>query len=343
VGAVERLAPGSFAFVMATGIVSVAAAYEGWPVISAVLLWIAAISFAVLVVLNIVRAVRHRRAVLSDLRSPARSFGWFTFVAGTSVVATRLDMAHQTRVALIGLAVAALAWLVLGYAIPALCWSTAGITPLVRSADGSWFVWVVASQSVAVLGASVEPSLTTGRHAVALLSFACWAVGVFLYAATAVAVALRLISFALDPIDLTAPYWVGMGATAITVVAGSTVMGMVGTPILTTTHDFVAGLTVLFWAFGTWLIPPLILAGYWRHVHHRVPLRYETGLWSIVFPLGMYGVGSHALGEREGLPLLTGIGHIEIFVALAAWLATFLAMLWAPWRVQKAPAQPPGR
>ena len=83
----------------------------------------------------------------------------------------------------------------------------------------------------------------------------------------------------------------------------------------------------MFWAFGTWLIPPLIAAGWWRHVIHRIPLRYEPTLWSVVFPLGMYGVGGHYLGQADHLPIVQSIGADESWVALAAWALTFLAML----------------
>ena len=58
----------------------------------------------------------------------------------------------------------------------------------------------------------------------------------------------------------------------------------------------VAGLSVVLWAFGTWLIPLLLALGAWRHLLRRVPLAYEPGLWSIVFPVGMYGVASRELG-----------------------------------------------
>ena len=91
-----------------------------------------------------------------------------------------------------------------------------------------------------------------------------------------------------------------MGATAITVVAGARIVQMADAPMVAATRGLIAGTAVLFWAFGTWLIPPPIAAGVWRHVVHRIPLRYEATAWSVVFPLGMYGVGS-AL-PRSGRP-----------------------------------------
>lgn len=118
-----------------------------------------------------------------------------------------------------------------------------------------------------------------------------------------------------------------MGATAITVLAGARIVQMADAPAVTATRGLVAGVSVVFWAFGTWLIPPLVAVGVWRHVVHRVPLRYEAPLWSVVFPLGMYGVASQNLGQTDHLPAVNAIGANESWVALAASALTFVAML----------------
>jgi hypothetical protein len=96
---------------------------------------------------------------------------------------------------------------------------------------------------------------------------------------------------------------------------------------------------VVFWAFGSWLIPPLVAAGVWRHVVHRIPLRYEATLWSVVFPLGMYGVGGHYLGQADRLPIVKAIGANESWAALAAWVITFAAMLAHLRRLARAPSR----
>jgi tellurite resistance protein TehA-like permease len=177
-----------------------------------------------------------------------------------------------------------------------------------------------------VLAAALEPATTVGRRELALLAIFSWSVGVFLYAAAGVFVAARLMLYPLRPIDLTPPYWVAMGATAITVVAGARIVQMADAPMVDATRGLIAGTSVLFWAFGTWLIPVLIAAGIWRHWVHKVPFRYEATLWSIVFPLGMYGVGGHFLGEADTLPIVRSIGANESWIALAAWGLTFVGM-----------------
>jgi tellurite resistance protein TehA-like permease len=184
----------------------------------------------------------------------------------------------------------------------------------------------VASQSVAIAAATIEPVYESGRREVAVLAIVSWSVGCFLYAAAGIMVALRLMLYEFGPDELTPPYWVSMGALAITVLAGARIVEMADAPMVAVTRDLIAGLAVVFWAFATWLIPVLVAAGWWRHVRRRVPLRYEATLWSIVFPLGMYAVAGIYLGRADRLPVVEAIGRAELWVALAAWAAAFVAM-----------------
>src|SRR5690606_33360699 len=141
------------------------------------------------------------------------------------------------------------------------------------------------------------------------------------------------------PGSFSPPYWVALGARAITVVAAARIVEMADAPMVDATRGLIAGTAVFFWAFGTWLIPPLVIAGLWKHVRHRVPLRYEATMWSIVFPLGMYGVGSQFLGDVDQLPIVHAIGFGESWIALAAWGITFVAMLVSIWRTVLRPAE----
>lgn len=103
------------------------------------------------------------------------------------------------------------------------------------------------------------------------------------------------------------------------------------------TRGLVAGLVVVFWAFATWLLPALVAAGWWRHRTHRIRLRYEPGLWSIVFPLGMYGVAGIYLAEADELPWVGVVGRTELWVAVTVWAAVFAAMLVHLWRTVLRP------
>ncbi|MGV0595961.1 tellurite resistance/C4-dicarboxylate transporter family protein [Mycolicibacterium porcinum] len=325
--AVRTLHPGYFALVMATGIISIAMNYHRAYALSVVLLWIAAIAYVVLVVLTVARTTFYRREFMADLTDPSRGFAMFTFVAATCVVGTRLAADSHYGLAFALLAIGWVAWLVLGYVVPWTAVLGQASRPVLGRANGTWFIWVVASQSVAVLAAALQPEIATGRSELALLAVFSWSVGIFLYGAAGIFVAVRMLVYPLLPADLTPPYWVAMGATAITVVAGARVVEMADAPMVEATRGLIAGTSVFFWAFGTWLIPPLIAAGIWRHWVHRIPLRYDATLWSIVFPLGMYGVGGHYLGQADRLPIVEFIGYTESWIALAVWAPVFVAML----------------
>lgn len=325
--AVAGLTPGYFALVMATGILAVGMANEGRATLSEALLGIAVVAYAVLVVLTVRRVVAHPTALWSDFTDPSRGFGFFTFVAATDVLGTRFAGAGHEVVALGLLAVGGLSWLVLGYLVPWTAVLGREDRPVIVGANGTWFIWVVASESVAVLAAALEPAVRTGQRELALLAVVSWSVGVFLYAAVGIFVAARLLLYSIRPAELTPPYWVAMGATAITVLAGARIVQMADAPMVLATRGLIAGASVVFWAFGSWLIPALVAAGWWRHVTRRVPLRYEATLWSIVFPLGMYGVAGHYLGDADHLPLVRDVGRYETWLALLVWSVVLVAML----------------
>jgi tellurite resistance protein TehA-like permease len=324
---VEGLTPGYFALVMASGIVSVGMHLEGHESLSTILLGVCAVAFVVLLALTLWRFVAFRSAVNDDFLDPRRAFGFFTFVAGTNVLGVRLGLEGWYAATAVLLAVSGAAWLVLGYVVPWTAVLGRQERPVVATANGTWFIWVVASQSVAVAAATIEPVFDPARRELALLAVTSWSVGVFLYAAAGVIVALRLMLYSFGPEDLTPPYWVAMGALAITVLAGARIVEMADAPMVDVTRSLIAGVAVVFWAFATWLIPVLTAAGWWRHVVRHVPLRYEATLWSIIFPLGMYAVAGIYLGDTDRLPVVGAIGGLWLWLAFAAWALVLGAML----------------
>lgn len=324
---VRVLTPGYFALVMGSGIISVGMLLEGHILLSVALLVVCAVSYAVLVSLTAWRLLSFRHAMADDFTDPRRAFGFFTFIAGTDVLAVRLAMDGHHGLTATLLVVAVGTWLVLGYVVPWTAVLSRSTRPVVATANGTWFIWVVASQSVAVCAASLEPVWEGWRRELALVAVFSWSVGVFLYAAAGIFVSARLMLYELRPEDLTPPYWVAMGASAITVLAGARIVEMADAPMVEATRGLVAGTSVVFWAFATWLIPALFAAGWWRHRTHRVPLVYEATLWSIVFPLGMYAVAGIYLGRADRLPVVGMIGSAELWVAFAVFSLTFVAMV----------------
>jgi tellurite resistance protein TehA-like permease len=325
--AARGLAPGYFALVMGTGIISIGMFLNGYHALSTILATLAVCFYLILIALTVLRLAAYRTALLEDFSDPRRGFGFFTIIAATNVLGVRLGMDEHHTAAAILLVFAGVLWLGLGYVVP---WTAVLGTPerpVVAAANGTWFIWVVASQSIAASSASLEPVFTGAQDVLAVVAVFTWSVGVFLYAAAGVFVAARMMLYELRPADLTPPYWVAMGASAITVLAGARVVEMADAPMVDATRGLVAGAAVMFWAFATWLIPPLLAAGWWRHHTNQVPLAYEAAWWSIIFPLGMYAVAGIYLGRADSLPLVKAIGSGELWVAFTAWAVVLVAMV----------------
>jgi tellurite resistance protein TehA-like permease len=148
-----------------------------------------------------------------------------------------------------------------------------------------------------------------------------------LYIIILAVVVQQFVAFKPDPVTFSPPYWIMMGASAITTLAGSQLaLAGAGAPPLAHLRPFVEGLAVMFWATATWWIPLLLLLGLWRHVWHRVAPRYDPQFWAMVFPLGMYTACTLQLARVTGAPLLLAIPQVMIYIALGAWLLTLLGM-----------------
>src|SRR5678809_1122645 len=138
----------------------------------------------------------------------------------------------------------------------------------------------------------------------------------------------RYTFFPLSPGDLSPPYWINMGAMAISTLAGSLlIINAPDAPFLLSLLPFLKGFTVFYWATGTWWIPMLLLLGVWRHIYRRFPLRYDPSYWGGVFPLGMYTVSTLQMAKTFDLNFLLFIPRYFIFVAGSAWCLTFTGLI----------------
>jgi tellurite resistance protein TehA-like permease len=309
---------------MATGIVSTAVASDGAAGLSAAMLVLGTVCYLVLIACCLWRFASYRPEFRADATSPRTAFSLFTFTAGSDVLGARLaEGGHYTATAVL-LVVAGAAWLLLSYGIPLTLITGHGTHSALAGINGSWFLWTVSTESLAVALTALRPPLASP---LAALAVGLWAAGVVLYLITATLTLAGLLHFPVQPAALTPAYWVFMGATAISVLAGAKLLGLPAGPLLAAVHPVVAGVSVILWAFGTWLIPLLVGLGVWRHLVRRVPLRYDPGLWSMVFPLGMYCVASEALGAALHVGWLVTAGRDGTWVAFAVWAVLFAVML----------------
>lgn len=323
--AVAGLPPGSFAVVMATGILSTAALELDQPLVSWALLGVAVLAYAVLCLLLAWRLVRFPGRVGADAGAPDRAFAFFTFVAGCNVLGLRLDVAGARGVALVLAVVSAGAWILLSYGIPARLMVERPKPVPLRAVNGTWLIWVVGTQSVASAAAAFAPRQPDAVSVLGFLAVALWAFGIVLYILLMAVIVIRLVLVEMSPEELTPPYWITMGATAITVYAAAHILAVPGR--LPVDVAAVRDAAFALWAFGSWWIPLLVVLGVWRHMIRRVPIRYEQTLWSMVFPLGMYAAASDAFGRAVGLDALVAIARVEVWFGLAAWVSTLALML----------------
>jgi tellurite resistance protein TehA-like permease len=319
--AVRTLPPASFAFVMATGIVSTGVFSLGPAWLSRTLLVVGCAGLGVLAVALVARLVWFRDAVAADVSAPERVFGFFTVVAALDVLGVRFDFAGHPMVTAVLAGVGTAIWLVLTYAIPAGLLLNRAADSVLGGINGTWLLWVVATQSLATLAAVLATSFPAQAKWLGPFSVGFWSVGLVLYLMLVSLIMLRWLTVPMTPAALGPPYWILMGATAITVLAGARVLALPATlPVRQATAGVVEGMSFVLWAFGTWWIPLLVILGVWRHTKHRWPLRYETALWSVVFPLGMYSVATLSFGKVAHLDFMHPIARVMIWVAVASWV-----------------------
>ena len=332
--AVRDLHPGYFAFVMATGIISTGTFLRGPSWLSRALLIAASAGLVVLSAALAIRLAVFRSSVIADIQAPERVFGFFTITAGLDVLGVRLGSAGHPLATAILAGVAAVVWLTLTYGVPASLLLARERGSVLGGVNGTWLLWVVATQSLSVAASALVPAWPSQSGLLAPAAVGLWSVGLVLYLLLVALILLRWLAVAMTPATLGPPYWILMGATAITVLAGARILSLpAALPVTRATAGFVEGFSFTLWAFGTWWIPLLIVLGLWRHVRRHWPLTYEPALWSVVFPLGMYSVATLVFGKAAHLNFMEPLGRFMLWVAVAAWVlvaAAFLARLARP-------------
>lgn len=327
---IKDLSPGYFALVMATGIISIAAFLMGMEWIAFALFGINNIFFIVLWTLTILRLIWFPKEVISDMTDHMKGPGFFTLVAGTCVLGSQYILLFEIfQIALLLLIFGILLWIFLTYVIFTTLTIKENKPTLNEGITGAWLTAIVATQSVAILSALIASHINQPfRIEVNFFALSMWLWGGMFYIWMISLIFYRYTFFKFLPDDLAPPYWINMGAMAISVLAGSVlIINSPDAPFLQSLLPFLKGFTVFYWATGTWWIPMLIILAFWRHVYKKYPLKYDPLYWGAVFPQGMYTVCTFRMAEALNIPFLHKISNVFIYIALFAWISAFIGMM----------------
>lgn len=327
--AVAGLFPGYFALVMATGITSIAAHLLEMPFVSWGLLYLNGVFFAVLWIMLLVRVFRFFPRVLADINDHGRGPGFFTVVAGTCVFGSQLVIvAGETSIAAVLWFVGLFCWVVIMYAFFTAVTIRQEKPPLEKGISGAWLIAAVATQSISVLGTLLAGQFMQYSRTILFFTLCMFLIGCMLYLMLITLIFYRFTFLDITSDNLTPPYWINMGAVAITTLAGARlILAAPSWSFLAEITPFLKGFTLFYWSAGTWWIPLLFILGFWRHVYMRFPLRYDPQYWGMVFPLGMYTACTIQLSRAIDFPELMLIPRVFIYLAFVAWTAAFAGMI----------------
>ncbi|MER5732048.1 tellurite resistance/C4-dicarboxylate transporter family protein [Streptomyces sp. NPDC002138] len=293
------LPPAAGAAVMAAGIISVGLHLTGHPVASLVALAVAGALWLVLAADFAVRLLGDRGRFRAEADTPAA----LTAVAATAVLGARLSLLGWRPAAAVLLVLAAVLW-------PGLM--AAVLRHWHRGASGAAFLVCVATQGLAVLAAVVAAD--SGRDWLAWAALAAFCLGLLLYGEALVRFDFR------EVVRGAGDQWVAGGALAICSLAASKLTASpvwVGWP-----HTALRTATLVTLALSLTWYAVLLTA----EATHPRP-RYDIRRWATVFPLGMTAAASLSAAGPTGVGWLLPLGEVLLWIALAAWLLTFVALL----------------
>ncbi|MGQ4276829.1 tellurite resistance/C4-dicarboxylate transporter family protein [Pseudidiomarina sp. E22-M8] len=325
----KDLSPAYFGFVMATGIIAIAAHQQHYPIIAKLLFLVSCIGWLVLAYLYTYRAIRFSKDFTTDLISHSKGPSFFTTVAATALIGSQVMLLYDLYwVAFSAWLLALLLWLILTYTVFTALTIRRNKPTLDKGISGAWLLAVVATQAVAVLSALIATQTSQPwRLELNFLALSMWLWGGMLYIWMMSLIFYRYTFFQFLPGDLAPPYWINMGAMAISTLAGSLlIINAPNAPFLQSIKPFIKGFTVFYWATGTWWIPMLLILGIWRHVVRRFPFGYDPLYWGAVFPLGMYSACTFVMLQAMEFSFLDGLPTVFFFLSLLVWSVTFFGL-----------------
>ena len=353
--ALHELDPAYFGLVMSTGIVSIAFRELGVQTVSWPLAVFNLVCYALLLSLVAFKVALFPRRVIADLRDPERHWGTLTFIVATDTVGAQFVLFFDVA------EIAILLWLMTVVTTPLLLYYLfvtefigARKAAVSERIDGAFLLVIVCMQSLAVLGGLLSTEFPSHADDIVLLSTAYFGAGYVLYFIVVTVVTYRLLEGSVRPEDWTGPYWITMGAAAITTLAGATLGPRLEAVAAWEPYaPVILGITFLAWAIASWWIPLLLVVDIWKFftggVEGRPPAwvvlvpwsrlafgrrlhAYDSTAWGRVFPMGMYTACTLNLAGIRTFNALRIVPEFWGWFALLVWGLTFLGMIRASGR-----------
>lgn len=294
-----ELSPAAGAAVMAAGIISAGLHLIGRSALSLAALAVSAALWLVLAADFTARLVGDRRRFRAEADTPAA----LTAVAATTVLGARLSLLGWQAVAAALLALAAALWPGLLLAV---------LRHWGRRMPGAAFLVCVATQGLAVLAGTLAGA--TGHDWLGRAALAAFCLGLLLYAEALLRFDFR------EVVSGAGDHWVAGGALSITALAGA---GLTASPLWTgRVHTGLRTATLV--ALGLSLAWYAVLLA--AEVFRPRP-RYDIRRWSSVFPLGMTATACLSAARPTGVQWLRPLGELLLWVAVGAWVLTFVAFV----------------
>jgi tellurite resistance protein TehA-like permease len=231
-----------------------------------VLLVVNLVAYVVLSLLLLIRLIGFFPRVKADVTDHVRGPGFFTVVAGTCVLGSQLVIvAGRYEAALVLWWFGLLVWTLVMYTFFASVTVRENKPSLESGLNGAWLLAAVATQSISVLGTLLASHFGAYREPLLFFTLCMFLLGCMLYLLLITLIFYRFTFINLTPETLTPPYWINMGAVAITTLAGARlILAAPDWSFLIEILPFLKGFTLFFWAAGTWwptASPPLCRKG----------------------------------------------------------------------------------
>ncbi|WP_240673191.1 tellurite resistance/C4-dicarboxylate transporter family protein [Aequorivita ciconiae] len=313
---------------MATGIVSIALKAFGNIFLSNLLFYLNIAFYAILCVLFSFQLIHYWKRFRSQFLNLEINMGFLSFVAANCILGSQFTTIFgDFTLGIIFLSIGFLSWFLLLYSLFAIHIEKRYKTSI-KAISGTWLLIVVATQAISILSIQLVEHLPIYYEIILLIALLMFLVGCTFYVILITLIVYRLLFFEVRAQKLKTPYWISMGADAITVLAGLTLITMANKwIIINELLPFIKGLTLLFWAIGTWWIPIMVLLGIWRHFIKKIPVKYVSHYWGMVFPLGMYTVCTLKLSQSFELSFLMVIPKAFLIFSLITWIIVFIGMI----------------